>query len=352
MKKYFIMLLFVGMCLLCGCNSKKSLTGQVVEVITGTDSTYPQYVILTEEGKEIGIIMDDQTQVWSFINKFDVDAFQNGITTDVMISVKSNKPSVSMNASGKKIKAYLANDIEISAVLTKAAVHLSDGTSADMWEYFDYRVYQLSDGTKLLRVQTPSGPNQVYVGGLENFDDLSETAKTNVLAFYADQSLLYDVNSELERAYAEYQQTKIKTEFNSFMLSQDIVPAASNDKVIYFLTSVQLPIDGKNGQEIRLGAAFDRETGKHINNWELFSCSKEEVIQTILDSAQITDVVLRAEMEKAFAPEYIILCPDNLEVSFPAGTLPSQEQAYMLCLDYNEELSRILNTWAIPIHRE
>lgn len=354
MKKYFIMLLFVGMCLLCGCSIKKSLTGQVVEAIAGTDSTYPQYVILTEEGKEIGIIMDEQTRVWSFMHEFYVEAFKNGITTNVMISVESNRPAVSMNTpDNSKIKAYVAKDIQISAVLTKAAVLLSDGTSVDIWEYLDYIVYQLSDGTKLLRVQTPSGPNHAYVAGIESFDDLSEAAKANVLDFYADQGLLYDVNSQLEQAYADYQHTKIKAEFNSYMLSQYIAPTASNDRVMYFLTSVQLPIYGKNVfQEIRLGAAFDRETGKHINNWELFSCSKEEVIQTILDTAQVKDVALRAEMEKAFAPEYIILFPDNLEVSFPAGTLPSQEQSYMLGLDYNEELSQILNTWAIPTPRE
>ena len=353
MKKYFIMLLFVGMCLLCGCSIKKSLTGQVVEVFTRTDSIYPQYVILTEEGKEIGIIMDDQTRVLSFMKEFDVEAFQKGMKTDVKISVQSNRPAVSMNApDNRKIDAYIANDIQISAVLTKAAIRLSDGTSADMWEYSSYSVYQLSDGTELLRVQTPSGPNHVYVGGIESFDDLSEAAKANVLDFYADQGLLYDVNSELERAYADYQQTKIKLEYNSYMLSQSIVPTASSDSIIYFMTAVQIPIDGRNGQEIRLGAAFDRETGKHIDNWELFSCPKEEVIQTILDTAQVKDVVLRGEMEKAFAPEYIVLFPDNLEVSFPAGTLPSQEQSYMLGLDYNKELSRILNTWAIPNPRE
>lgn len=353
MKKKFIMLLVVGICLLCGCNNKKSITGQVVEAFTGTDSNNTQFVIRTEDNEEIGIMMNEQTHVWCFVNDLDVEAFKKGNLSDVMISVDYSEPSASIKASdNSKIKAYIADDIEISAVLTKDILSLSDGTSIDSWEYSDSMVYQLSNGTVLLRVQTPSGPDNVFVGGIESFNDLSETAKPNILAFYADQGLLYDVKSELERAYADYQQTETKSEFQSYMLSQEISPTASNDKVMYFLTCVSLPIDGENGQEMRLGAAFDRDTGKYINAWELFSCAKEEAIKKILDLAQVTDPVLRAEMEKAFAPEYIVLFQDNLEVSFPARTLPSQENCYMLGLNYNEELCKILNEWAIPDHKE
>jgi hypothetical protein len=344
MKKKLVMLLVIGMCLLCGCNNKKIYTGQVVEAFHGTDSIYTQFVLLTEENKKIGILLDEQTQVWSFIKDFDIEAFKKGKESNVSISVEYTGRNVSMKTpDNSKIKAYIAKDIQVLATFTKDKLSLSDGTSIDMCEQSNSVVYQLRDGTELLRVKTPSGPNNVAVGGLEDFDDLSETAKPNVLAFYADQGLLYDVNSELERAYADYQQTTTKSEFNSYMLSQDISPTASNDRIMYFLTSVSLPVDGNNGQEMRLGAAFDRKTGKHISAWELFSCEKKEVIQTILDIAQVTDPVLRAEMEKAFSAEYIVLFQDNLEVSFPAGTLPSQEHCYMIGLDYNEEICKILN---------
>ena len=38
--------------------------------------------------------------------------------------------------------------------------------------------YQTEDGTELLREYGPSGPENVFIGGLESFDDLSEAAKT------------------------------------------------------------------------------------------------------------------------------------------------------------------------------
>ena len=176
--------------------------------------------------------------------------------------------------------------------------------------------------------------------------------QSNILSYYINQGLLYDVNIELERAYTDYKNTENKSGFSSYFLLQDSAPASSNEKVMYFLTSVTFPIDGNHGYEMRLGAAFNRETGKHICNWELFSCSEEEVKQAILDIAGITDTVLRAEMEAAFKFEHIILFTDNLEVSFPAGTLPSQEHGYFLGLDYDDDLCKILNEWAIPKHTE
>lgn len=65
--------------------------------------------------------------------------------------------------------------------------------------------------------------------------------------------------------------------------------------------------------------------GVDVDNFkrELFSCSEEEAKKAILDIAGIRDPILREEIEAAFKPEYIILFTDNLEVSFPAETLPS-----------------------------
>lgn len=62
----------------------------------------------------------------------------------------------------------------------------------------------------------------------------------------------------------------------------------------------------------------------------------------------MTDPVLRAEMEAAFQPEYIILFPNDLEVSFPIGTLPCQEYSSGLGLDYDDRLREIMYDWAIP----
>ncbi len=276
-------------------------------------------------------------------------------TDGTQIVVNAYNPFIIINNIGYKTKYEpcqelnsFGNDMLRTRELSEISLNLSDGTNVDVIKNSGSISYLLSDGTELLRVKNPSGPDNVIVGGTDNFIDLSETAQANVLAYYSKQGLLYDVNEVLEEAYTEYQNTENKDDFSSYMLSQEISPSASNERVLYFRTSVFLPIDSQNGQEVHLGAAFDRETGSHIDNWELFSCSEEEVKQTLLDIAQIKNSPLREEMEAVFSPEYLTFFADNLEISFPAGTLPSQENCYILGLDYDKELCRILNDWAIP----
>lgn len=64
------------------------------------------------------------------------------------------------------------------------------------------------------------GPDNVYVGGIENFDALEENTQKKVLAYYEEQGLLYDIDSELERAYADYKENP--SGFHSYSLSQSI----------------------------------------------------------------------------------------------------------------------------------
>lgn len=350
MKKRLIVLLILCICLLCACNSKKTIIGQVITASSGTDSESTPFVILTNEGKEIGIVMDTETFVMTLIDGVDVGSFKSGKTVDVMITAECDPFSSSLTTEkGKKIKAYKAKNIQIDALPTRDALKLADGKSIDIWNHSGMTVYQLNDETELLVVQDPSGPDNVSVVGIEGFENLGEEAQSNIRSYYNKQGLLYDVNIELEKAYTYYKNTENKSKFSSYTISQDISPTSSNEKVMFFLTSLKFPIDANHVyNEIRLGAAFNRETGKHISNWELFSCSEEEAKQAILDLSGITDPVMRAEMETALKPEYIILFTDNLEVYFLEGTLPSQEHGYILALDYDEDLCKILNDWAIP----
>jgi hypothetical protein len=249
-------------------------------------------------------------------------------------------------------------------IVQENIVSFTDGETVDLWrsDYGPLDVYKLSDGTILLEVKDPSGPANTSVFGVEDFDDLSEIAQKAVLAFYEKQELLYDVQTELKKAYDEYLSYKNSEQtFNRFFLSQDVFPTCSNDNIMCFRTSVRLPIGNRIAQEIRLGAAFDRKTGEVLNVWDLFSSSENKGKEQVLDAAQITvggdglldrfipikDTTLVSEMEKALKDEYIIFFPDNLKISFPQGTLPSIEHSYILRIDYTA-LDGIIQEWAIP----
>lgn len=228
-------------------------------------------------------------------------------------------------------------------------ITFSDGESADLWSWGN-RVpfYKLRDGTLLLSISGPTGPESVSGGGVESYADLTEAAQKAVSVYFDQQGLLYDTDSELEKAYADYLACKADgTEFQSRYVSQDIYPTASNEKIMGFATSVMLPVDRESSQELRLGAVFDRKTGEALSIWDLFTVPEAEARQRLLDAYKLADPVLRAEMEAALKPEYIVLFPDYLYVTFPQGSLPSQQYGYIFDIDY-DKLRDVLQTWAIP----
>jgi len=239
---------------------------------------------------------------------------------------------------------------ETLTIVQEKAASFADGENVDLWrsDYGGQDVYKLSDGTTLLTVQDPSGPANVYVGGVENFDDLSETAQKAVLTYYEEQGLLYDIQTELKKAYDEYLRCKkVGQKFNDFFISQDITPTCSNDNIMCFLTSLTLPLGDRMAQELRLGAVFDKKTGEALSIWDLFSSPENESKKQLLDAAQIEDTTLVSEIDNALKDECVILFPDNLEISFPQGVLPSQEHSFIVGIDY-ADLQGIIQNWAIP----
>lgn len=352
-KKASLLLFVICLCLLSACGSEKRVSGKVIEAKVDEEMGVISFVVHTETNKDIGIFISDETDVFSFADGMIADEFKKGSFIDVIVSVEHENSRRSLTTkNNQEITAYNAKHIQITGFLTSETATLSDGSNIDIWNYFYDFVYTLQNGTELLRIRNLTGPNNVYVGGIESFDDLGEEARSNVLKFYENQGLLYDIQDELEKAYDGYLKKEDFSKFSAYLISQDIAPTASNEHMMYFLTSVLLPIDNNHYYEYRIGAAFDRKTGKAISNWDLFSCSPKEAKQKILDIAGVSDPILRKEMEIAFKPESIILFPDNLEVSFQQGTLPSQENSYILGLDYDDRLSGILNEWAIPKSRE
>lgn len=337
--------------LLSGCGGGRSVSGEVVEVHGGGAAGAFSLVVRTQDGEEAGILMTEETSVMSWVKGFDEEAYRVEPRVGAMLTAMCGRVGQALTTDdGREVTAYPAGEVEITGVLLPEAEALADGTRVNVWEISRGTAYKLEDGVELLRVREPTGPDNVHVGGAESFDDLNAAAREQVLAYYRAQGQLYDVREELEKAYADY--LGDREAFASHLVAQDVAPTASNGRTMYFLTSVTLPLGGRVVREIRLGAAFDRETGEALSNWALFNCPEEEAKGRLLDLAGVTGSTLRAEMEAAFRPEYIILFPGNLEIFFPQGTLPSQESGYMLALDYDAALRELLQPWAIPRQEE
>lgn len=344
-------IIIVIVAILLGVNKERVIYGKIVET-TVSENSLVSFVIGTDKGKNIGVQMMDRTLVFSFLKSIDENEFKSGTIKDLEVRVTYKGPSSSYKMQdGKKIKAFDALEIEVLEVLSEEIL-LSDGTKIEVWECVFNTEYRLQDGTELLDVRDMSGPDCVKVMGIESFDELTQEAKENVMHYYEDQGVLYDIESELQGAYDVYSKLEDKSDFSTYLLEQSIVPTASNKSMMYFLTSVQRLDNYNTGYEYRIGAAFERKTGETIDNLKLFSCSEDEVIENILDIADIDDIALRKEMTAAFNAGCIIVFPDYIEIYFTAGTLPSQEHSYSIGLDYNDVLTSILHDWAIPQKRD
>lgn len=350
-------LVFLCAGLLSACGGKtKQVRGLVTQLQTDGDGGLTAFVVRTDEGEQVGVLLSDETLAFppedgSWSAQELRKAFQAALREDVQISADCLPRKQTLTAlGGETLAAYEADYIRITGRLNRGAAALRDGTAVDVLEEgsFSARTYRLSDGTELLRVNGLSGPEHHYVAGLESFDDLSGTAREKVSAFYEERGALYDEAEELERAYAGWKARG--GEFRGRHVSQDVSPSASSGRVMYFLTEVMLPLDHGDSctsYTLRLGDAFDRETGEHIDNWELFTAPAREVVRTVLNGDRTLSADLRAEMEAAFRPERVTVFSDGVSVDFEPGSLPSQEHSYILHVDIGE-LAPLMQPWAVP----
>ena len=349
MKKRVFLLLFLVTCLfLTACGGNDVISGEVVAV-----QQDPAALILqTNDGKRAAVLLEEDTDVFG-LDEINGDTYKAAPHTGVSLYFFPEGRRTSLTTEdGETLKAYHAGRyISIESYLAEDAAVLSDGTALDAWkDGFGHTRYQLKDGTELLREDAPSGPENHYVGNLESFDDLSEAAKPAVRQYYEEQGPLYDLQLELERAYAEY--LADPENFSSHWVSQDVSPAGSSSRVMYFQTNLILPISGNTIEETNLLAAFDRETGDYIPTAALFSCPEPEIGERLLDLAEKDGwpdtPALKREMLAAFRLEYVTISSHGLGITFPRGTLPSQEYASGLGIDYNDGLRAILHPWAVP----
>lgn len=245
-------------------------------------------------------------------------------------------------------------------VLQKEGVYtLSDGETVDLWRKetvfksgtpmdcgADF--YRLSgDGTLLLWVDDPVGPENVYVAGVDSLDDLPDVAQEKVCSFYDNQGQLYDPLGYLDDAYDVYLILKHSGEdYGGAHISQEVVPTAYNERLIWFMTVLTLPTGNGTVTETRLTAVFDRETGENIPVEDLFVVSGEELADYFIGIYDNYDEI-KDEMQAAFRPEYIQFSAGGWEVMFPKGTLPSQQTATGMGGEI-DQIREILKDWAVP----
>lgn len=347
MRKQLFPLIFLALCLaLSACGGKVAISGEVVE------ATSAALVLETNQGRRVAVLLEEDTYI-SSMDGIDGDNYKAAPHTGVQVSFfQAGRAGSITTADGTQVKAYRADHvIWINSYLVTEAAVLSDGTVLDAWKDFAKTIYQTQDGVELLREDFSIGPENHYVVNIESFDDLSEAAKPHVTEFYQKQGKLYDLQTELERAWTAYQTAP--EGFSTFFVRQESYPAASSERVFYFGTTLSQTISGNMGQDITFCAAFDQETGANIPLEDLFVCPEEDIGKKLLDLAEKggtgpSDPIVKAEMEAAFRMEFLSFEPDGLWLEFPQGTLPSEGHGYFVSVEFTEECKALLHPWAVP----
>ena len=341
-------LLIIG--LLYSSVSDNEVQGRVTELTVDEETGVVTFVVQSATGKDIGLIVTDETSIYSFIDGVDDSEFITGAYVDSTVVVEYGNSRHSLTTqNGEEMRAYETETIYIESVLTTETATVSDGTILRIWRNNDSYDYELEDGTEILRVHDRSDPDSNVISRVENFAMLDAVAQQNISSFYEKQGLLYDIQTELEKAYLAYIQREDMTKyFACHVLEQTVKPSASSETVMYFVTSVQLPLGDRNYHTHYESAAFDKTTGNEMNIWDVFSCSPEEAKRGILDAVGYEDTVLVEKMMQAFEPEYIQFKTDDIEVYFPQGSLSGEEHSLGFGLAY-AEIAELLHDWAIPM---
>lgn len=342
---------------LTACQDDKSVSGSLAEVRTDENGDLTA-LILELDGKRTGVLLAEGTRVWpwgegSWTDEEAMEAFRKDLRPGNELSAWCYPRREKLEtAEGETIPAYWGQSVHIDGILKRNARTLRDGTAVDVMEEDsrgDNRTYRLPDGTELLRVNDNGGPENHYVMSLESFDDLSPRAQEKVRAYYENQGPLYDEGEELEKSCAAYRE--LGEEFQCDWVQQDTTPTASNEKIMYFVTSLNLPQEhgGRIAYEQQLGGAFDRETGEKLSNWDLFGVPEAEVRRRLPElCGWVEEPELRRAMSEALEEDMLVFFPEHVSVSFPPGTLTGETCSYVISLDYRDAPEGFFQPWAVP----
>lgn len=235
---------------------------------------------------------------------------------------------------------------EIWELEQENVVTFSDGEKANCWRGYQnglretWAVYELSDGTALLREDDVAGPENDA-----GYSSLSEDVQAAVSAWYQGEGKRYDLPALLQAAYARYQEQG-KDAFQAGRVTQYVQSTASSGQVIYFTTTVEEAADPAQGTTLRYGAIFDRESGQRLDLWSLFAQS-EASVRMALAAAAGDDPTVQERLAAAIDPERVIFYPDHLEIDFPAGAFEGLNVAYTLTVEY-AQLDGLLDSRALP----
>ena len=356
MKKWCFLLavlLLIPLSACGGIEDESYLRGRVAEVQWDSDGSPSALILDTGDGEREGVFWDEETQ-WTLPPAAEeltaAEVWEDPLGMEVSVYLRPDMEVKPLTAQdGTELPdAGTADFLTVEEIQSQESLTLSDGTEAEIWvDFWGDRFYRLSDGTELLR----EFPQETDFSGYYVERDTSRTELPSALldgitAYYQERGALYDIQEVVERAYQAYRQSEDPEEFSYFLVGQRVEWTATAPGVYYFRTTVTLPVREQEITEYQFTDAFDKETGEHIPNQDLFTVGQAEAIAAIVAGTQAIGQEAQA-MEEYFQWPYLSFEPDELVVCYPAGALPEQAPTSIWGVDYSG-LVDVLHPWAVP----
>ena len=312
----------------CACGNPKQISGRVLAFENGI------LTVQTEKGKTCDFLVDDQkTVIFDLVPGEEEDILDSNCRVQVNWAREQGQ--------------CVAEHIWIDSRLYRNVLQLSDGTLVDVWERNGWREYCLADGTALLVEDDP--------GSLENNSnwrellyagDFPEAAQQGILCYYSEKGKRYDIPALLEDAFLVH---SLSEEFSNHYVSQHVGIEAWNEHIICCQMNLTMPIERSNGHGDYFceGAVFDRQTGEHISNFDLFTLTPEELEAYLLDTLDSDGTLHREKIALNLKPEQIVLCRDGSVEFFLVDRVDGNGGGMLQIGLSPEEAGEILQPWAV-----
>lgn len=331
MKYRKIFVCFLLCCLLfAGCGRKKDVSGYVTNYEKGSIS------ITTNKGKTYDFVLEEPESILTAVEGLDREIFREN-WQDCYAHVTYRR----------KEGTYHAETVFVHHKIYRNAMQLSDGTPIDVWTDGVRREYWLEDGTVLLMEENFGSPeNNSHWNELLYYEEFPEAAQQGILDYYEEMGLRYDLTALLEEAYRVY---GFVEEYNTQMVSQHIGIEAWNDRIICCQLNLTIPQERSNGGHDYFceGAVFDRETGAHISNYDLFTTTPEELENYLLDCLDADGSLDRESISLNLKPEQIVLRRDGGIEFFLVDKVENGVGGMLQMGLSAEQAKAILHPWAV-----
>ncbi|MBQ6834171.1 MAG: hypothetical protein IJO55_07130 [Lachnospiraceae bacterium] len=236
--------------------------GEIIAVSTIHDDTI--LTIEVDPGKETNLVLRDETKMITWPDEEIEKAFRENPPVFTNIMALCNPEEIEMiDAFGQPISVYEVETLYIDGMkMEDDQLVMEDGTVVEAWRGYRYTMYQLEDGTEILREDLPVGPDEVENNGT-NLDELNDDAKALIFAYYEEQGEQYSVEEEVKAAYQAYKAYTSEADFERYRITQYVLPESVNEEKTTITTLVRKNT-GACMQELTWDTVFDSSTGELI----------------------------------------------------------------------------------------